>query len=381
MPLPGAFPKLASDSLWDWAWLRQVNRPRSVKGRTIRVADVFSGCGMMSLGVAEAAHAVGARVELALAVDLESNAIEVCRRTFPECEGRTTPIEELVDREIGRPASRKEKAFLRETGGIDFLVGGPPCQGHSDFNNHTRRYDDRNSLALKVVRLAELTRPQHVVIENVRGIVHDRLGIFQAVRKHLGDLGYRTAERLLRSEEFGVAQTRWRMFLVATLAEDVAVEESLDLVRTPQRDFNWACGDLAASDRSDPFDCPPNPTERNRKRIEYLFRYKRWDLPDRQRPPCHQSGGHSYKSIYGRLWEDKPAQTITTGFRCMGQGRFVHPSEPRTITAHEAARLQFIPDFVDFSGLRPTAVAKLIGNAVPPKLLYGIALPLVASGT
>jgi len=63
----------------------------------------------------------------------------------------------------------------------------------------------------------------------------------------------------------------------------------------------------------------------------------------------------------------------------MGQGRFVHPRQARTITPHEAARLQFIPDFVDFSGLRPTSVARLIGNAVPPKLSYGIAFSLFAA--
>ena len=61
----------------------------------------------------------------------------------------------------------------------------------------------------------------------------------------------------------------------------------------------------------------------------------------------------------------------------MGQGRYVHPDEARTITPHEAARLQFIPDFFDFGETRRTALAELIGNGVPPKLTYVLALELL----
>jgi DNA (cytosine-5)-methyltransferase 1 len=76
-------------------------------------------------------------------------------------------------------------------------------------------------------------------------------------------------------------------------------------------------------------------------------------------------------------WE-KPAQTITSGFTSMGQGRFVHPKEQRTLTPHEAARLQFIPDFFRFDeSIGRTALAEMIGNAVPPKLTYVIGLELL----
>jgi DNA (cytosine-5)-methyltransferase 1 len=62
----------------------------------------------------------------------------------------------------------------------------------------------------------------------------------------------------------------------------------------------------------------------------------------------------------------------------MGQGRYVHPTQRRTITPHEAARLQFIPDFVNFSSVpRRTALAEMIGNAVPPKLLYVFGVELL----
>jgi DNA (cytosine-5)-methyltransferase 1 len=88
--------------------------------------------------------------------------------------------------------------------------------------------------------------------------------------------------------------------------------------------------------------------------------------------------------MYGRLYWDIPAQTITTGFTSMGQGRYVHPSHPRTITPHEAARLQGFPDFFDFTvegKAQRTAWSKLIGNAVPPQLSTAVLQPIIRAMT
>jgi DNA (cytosine-5)-methyltransferase 1 len=82
--------------------------------------------------------------------------------------------------------------------------------------------------------------------------------------------------------------------------------------------------------------------------------------------------------MYGRLHWDRPAQTITSGYGSMGQGRYVHPRERRTLTPHEAARLQMIPDFFDFSDARSRgAWARMIGNAAPWKLAYAFALEML----
>jgi hypothetical protein len=62
----------------------------------------------------------------------------------------------------------------------------------------------------------------------------------------------------------------------------------------------------------------------------------------------------------------------------MGQGRYVHPARPRTITPHEAARLQTLPDFFDLgsSSVRSTW-AHVIGNAVPPFLGIHLGVPFL----
>ena len=65
---------------------------------------------------------------------------------------------------------------------------------------------------------------------------------------------------------------------------------------------------------------------------------------------------------------DEPCSTITRGFGSTGQGRFMHPSAypGRTLTPHEAARVQTFPDWFDFGGHLRGTMSKTIGNAVPP---------------
>lgn len=103
-------------------------------------------------------------------------------------------------------------------------------------------------------------------------------------------------------------------------------------------------------------------------------------MPDQERPDCHKDG-HSYPSVYGRMYEGKPAQTITTGFLTPGRGRYVHPHMRRVITPHEAARIQAFPDSFEFvvNGHDParSAITKWIGDAVPPVLGYAALLPLL----
>ena len=85
--------------------------------------------------------------------------------------------------------------------------------------------------------------------------------------------------------------------------------------------------------------------------------------------------------MYGRMYWERPAQTITSGFGSMGQGRFVHPLRPRVLTPHEAARLQGFPDFFSFSMVNKlTALRKMIGNAVPPRIVAIVVDSLITNG-
>jgi len=230
-------------------------------------------------------------------------------------------------------------------------------------------------------RAAEVLLPSIVLIENVPAVQHDRGKVVGLTTDQLSSLGYRVAARTLRLQTFGVAQTRRRHVLLATKLSDVDPVTLLDRLgsreSTAAVDLEWAIGDLEDVLATTGYDAPPRANKVNAARMEYLLQEDLYDLPNELRPKCHQNE-HSYKSMYGRLRWNLPAQTITSGFGCIGQGRYMHPSHARALTAHEAARIQGFPDYFDFSSVqRRTALAQMIGNAVPPALSRELATALI----
>ena len=362
----------------DWAFLRSA-RP-SASGRepqSVRVADLFCGCGGLSLGVREACRSLGLGFEAAFAVDLDGSAAACYARNFPGSRVENQDIGRTLAGGIGEPITEREAESAAALGEIDLLVGGPPCQGHSDLNNFSRRCDPKNNLYLVMGRAAEVWSPRHVVIENVVGVANARQNVVGRVAEHLAGLGYFVDRGIVDLWRIGVPQSRRRHILLASRERRLKVAEIIARHETAVRDLRWAIGDLEDATSTGLLDLAADTSADNRRRIAYLFDHDLYDLPNEQRPPCHRDKEHSYNSIYGRLAWDKPAQTVTTGFYSMPMGRYVHPSRRRTLTAHEAARLQFFPDSFDFSTVENrTSLARIIGNAVPMKLSYALAREL-----
>ena len=98
---------------------------------------------------------------------LVATAIEVFRANF-KTGADAVHCGDVADllRDPGEAVSEFERK-LAKSAPVDFLVAGPPCQGHSDLNNSSRRKDPRNQLYLKAVRAIELFEPQAILIENV----------------------------------------------------------------------------------------------------------------------------------------------------------------------------------------------------------------------
>ena len=128
-------------------------------------------------------------------------------------------------------------------------------------------------------------------------------------------------------------------------------------------------------------DQPTNLPPENKRRIDYLFDNDVYDLPNSERPDCHKDGT-TYKAVYGRMYGDRPAPTLTTGFLTPGRGRFVHPFEPRVLTLREAARIQGFPSDFRFDTVSVPAplkakLVKWIGDAVPMPLGYAASLAVL----
>lgn len=387
LPIPDATPapirRLKDASrIWDYSYLRSPVPPAGTRRKAkIYGADLFCGCGGLSLGIQEACRSLGLQYVPAYALDIDKWALQVYQQNLNSRLAEQTDITKIASKKLDGAETESEKRLkkrLNHLDRLDFLVAGPPCQGHSNLNNSTRRNDERNHLYKRVGRFATLFEPKHIIIENVPTIIHDRDRSMEETRKHLVKLGYNVDHKQVDLLSLGVPQRRKRHVLIASKSTYCNVDSVTKAAQVNMTTIHWAIADLARAEAEDLFNSPAKISDENKARIEYLYKHKLYDLPNRKRPVCHQNDEHSYYSMYGRLRYDQPAQTITTGFHSPGQGRYIHPSCKRTLTAHEAARLQYFPDFFDFSGVPyRSALAQMIGNAVPMKLSYVFALALL----
>lgn len=367
-------------SIFDQAFLQSPDGVSHKPSRgPVRAVDLFCGCGGLSLGAREASTAIGRRFESLLAVDQDQASLQVFEDNFTPSWTYDSDISQLLDGDVGQRLQPSEKELVQLFSSVDLLLAGPPCQGHSALNNHTRGRDGRNKLYEKVARFVEITGPEHILVENVPPVIHGYGRALDKTAEQLVSFGYKVDAGIVDLAELGVPQRRKRHVLIASHSRSVSIEDVVNKHRVEKpRSVRWAIADLSRKRGSGIFDAPSILSRANTNRINYLFRYGLYNLPDHRRPICHQRA-HSYKSMYGRLSYDELAQTITSGFGSPGQGRFIHPTRPRALTPHEAARLQFFPDSFDFSSVElRTALANMIGNAVPMKLSYAFATELLA---
>ncbi len=332
------------------------------------------------MGCREAARELGRPFKPVVAIDVDPEAMATYVQNFSPAFSFTEDIRKIIDGVSGSKPTESEKELVKKIAHLDILLAGPPCQGHSDLNNYTRRNDERNALYERVGRLAELVQPTMVVIENVPNVVHSSDNVVEFTAATLRRNGYAVESGVVDLASIGVAQRRKRHVLVAAKGKEIKITEVVRKHRIARvRSVSWAIKDLEDSESAGIIDKPSKHSRENQRRIDYLFKKGLYDLPNRLRPLCHQNNDHTYKSMYGRLKYTEPSQTITSGFVSPGQGRFIHPNRRRTLTPHEAARIQFFPDFFDFSKSRNrTALATMIGNAVPMKLSYLICLEFLS---
>lgn len=361
-----------------------------LRRRSIRAVDLFSATGGFALGARFFCAHAGRTLDFLAAIDVDATALQLHKANHDTVHLVSETIDAVVDFRTRGHRSEAVFSYLPELVGpcealtqqeVDLVIAGPPCQGHSNLNNHSRRSDRRNYYYLSAVAFAVAADARSVAIENVPDVVRDSAGVVEAARTLLNATGYSVDEGVLAADEMGWPQSRRRHFLVARKVgepvplADVAAAMS---VAEPMTVLDAIGGEQHLS-TDDTLHDETVATKENKARINRLFKYNYYDLPDRHRPKSHQDG-HTYGASYGRMHPDRPAPTITTGFTTPGRGRFIHPTERRTITPAEAARLQGFPDTYKW---RPTPdsppptrtqLAKWIGDAVPLPLGYAAAM-------
>jgi DNA (cytosine-5)-methyltransferase 1 len=236
----------------------------------------------------------------------------------------------------------------------------------------------RNALVREYLRLVGELNPRHVAFENVPGMIGARWhGYFQELIDGLDALGFTTASRVLDAADYGVPQHRKRILVVASRLVDPRLpkpshasvaEGSIRRHRTV-RDAIAHLAALESGDRDpkDEFHVARRHKPIALKRLKALTEGEaRTDLPKRLRLKCHQDHNGHY-DIYGRMWWDRPAPTLTSGCTNVTRGRFGHPEQHRAITLREAMLLQGFPRSAVVKG-SGEAMSLQVGNAVPPPL-------------
>lgn len=389
--LSSAETKEASDdplAAWWSAFLRGEQPISSIAADApLRVIDLFCGAGGLSVGVRQAAAEMGQRAAIELAVDSDGDALASLAANHDVRLRRDDSVTALVDYRVrGAPG---EAAFSYRPEIIDgeaaaaakrasLLVAGPPCQGHSNLNNRSRRIDLRNHLMLTIPAFAVAAEISQVVVENVPEVMHDQSEVVNTTVALLRSSGYKVEHGVLRADEMGWPQTRRRYFIVASRERSpIPLDNIRACLRSEgARPVSWLLERLSQFnvDQDDPLNTATEHNETTQARIDWLFDNDAYELANTERPDSHKNGT-TYGSVYGRMRPDAPAPTITTGFTTPGRGRFVHPSERRTLTPREAATIQGFPlgyRFTTGSGRTPHRgqLAKWIGDAVPMPLGY-----------
>lgn len=116
---------------------------------------------------------------------------------------------------------------------VDLIIGGPPCQSFSTVGK--RQYDERAKMYKEYRRLLSIIRPKMFIFENVYGlltmkddqnrpVIENVIESFENFRDFEDNLGYDIHTELLNAKDYGVPQSRERVFLVG-IRNDLLIKE------------------------------------------------------------------------------------------------------------------------------------------------------------
>lgn len=372
--------------------------------------DLFCGCGGFSLGLKRAG------LKGLAAIDFNHEAIEVFRANFKD-------IPHILEKDLTQFSPAELESMIGASN-IDLIVGGPPCQGFStarqvDGANHGERLkeDPRRHLYKEFLRYVGHFKPKVFVMENVLGIRSASGGLyFSKVQSEARALGYRVHAQIEDCVDLGVPQKRRRQLFIGT-REDSPTYFKSELKPAKRAVIGaslWdAIGDLqilkaGAGEEECDYDIAHRFKMLNSMQSGYLFEVL--EVKKAAKLTAHRARPHSerdlrdfkllkegensaeairrgvefefpydkttFKDRYTRQHRKRPCSTIVAHLAKDGL-MFIHPTQNRSLTPREAARIQSFPDWFEFPVAR-THQFRVIGNAVPPLVGEAVGLAVKA---
>lgn len=355
-----------------------------------KAVSLFSGAGGLDLGIVQAGFQVLADIEI------DRHCCSTLRANAEIRHEQKLVFEE--DIRVVQPHQILSSCQI-DAGGLDLLCGGPPCQSFSLAGKQLGLSDARGPLLFEIVRFADVLKPKVVLVEQVKGLLSStgpsarRGEVFESLLAALKDIGYVPKWRLVLAADYGIAQLRERLFIVAT--------RDRNGFNFPERTHAslHECGGL--------FQYRPHVGVGNvlsgldepERKVKGKTTFERTDshvdvTPERDRERIAQvpEGGHLAAQLhlgeelrrglqkkdttkYLRLHRDRPANTLRCG------EIFYHPIENRYLTPREYMRIHGFPDDYILKGpirsrtgtVRDLDQHRQVANSVPPPLARVIA--------
>jgi DNA (cytosine-5)-methyltransferase 1 len=185
-----------------------------MKSNTVKFIDLFAGLGGIRLGFEKAFKYAGLETECVMTSEIKPYAVKTLKHNFGH---------EFLAGDIFEISNE----FIPE---FDFLLGGFPCQPFSAGGKRQGFLDTRGTLFFEIERILREKKPYGFILENVEGLVkhdlenkNDKIGRTLKTILHTleNDLGYKTSWKVFDSLEFGLPQSRKRIFIVGTKDEKI----------------------------------------------------------------------------------------------------------------------------------------------------------------
>jgi len=333
------------------------------RNKQLKAIDFFSGAGGLTYGLRVAG------IKVLAGIDND----ESCKKTYEINNSGSI----FLNKDISyyQPSALAQELHITKSDDCMIFAGCAPCQFWTVINTSREKSRKSKDLILDFQRFIEYFRPGFIIVENVPRISSQKDSPIGQFIKAIESIGYHVAHGVTDMSEYGIPQRRRRFTLLASRISEIALPIAKHSKRTVRDVIGVHNGfpniDAGTRDNTQFLHTASGLSKKNLKRLK-LTKCDGGDRSGWQNNkdlglPCYSTGEKKFYDTYGRMWWDRPAPTITTKFFSISNGRFAHPEENRAISLREGATLQSFPKKYKFFGSSVDSIAKMIGNAVPPK--------------